>query len=51
MKNFLDYVLQLKVELKAVAETVEGGAQIQQQVSVECDNDFIEQPILDITFT
>ncbi|XP_028404796.1 AP-2 complex subunit alpha-2-like [Dendronephthya gigantea] len=41
----------LKVELKPVAQTVEGGAQIQQQVSVECDNDFIEQPILDINFT
>jgi hypothetical protein len=50
-RRFLDNLLQLQIELEPVAQTVEGGAQIQQQVNVECENDFTEQPVLDIAFT
>lgn len=38
------------VDLKSVPATIEGGAQIQQLVDVECKNVFFEAPKIEIKF-
>ncbi|XP_048401017.1 AP-2 complex subunit alpha-2-like [Stegostoma tigrinum] len=40
----------LNVQLKPVSPTLEGGAQIQQMLNIECISDFVEVPILGIHF-
>jgi len=42
--------LALLLQVKQVDSTVEAGAQFQQMVNVECVNDFIEQPDMNINF-
>ncbi|TSQ24027.1 AP-2 complex subunit alpha-1 [Bagarius yarrelli] len=41
---------QLNVQLKAVAPLVEGGAQVQQVINIECLTDFTDAPLLSIKF-
>ncbi|XP_059207791.1 AP-2 complex subunit alpha-2-like isoform X1 [Centropristis striata] len=41
---------QLNVHPKAVDPTVEGGAQLQQILNIECVSDFIDAPVLNIQF-
>ena len=40
----------IAVNLKPVPSTIEGGAQKQQLVDVECKNIFFEAPMLEIKF-
>nr|XP_033784157.1 AP-2 complex subunit alpha-2 isoform X2 [Geotrypetes seraphini] len=40
----------LNLQTKPVDPTVDGGAQVQQVVNIECITDFIEAPILNIQF-
>ncbi|TDH16720.1 hypothetical protein EPR50_G00000770 [Perca flavescens] len=40
----------LNVHAKAVDPTVDGGAQLQQVVNIECLSDFTDAPVLDIQF-
>ncbi|TDH03607.1 hypothetical protein EPR50_G00163250 [Perca flavescens] len=46
----LDKQPQLNVQTKAVEPLVEGGAQIQQVLNIECLTDFSEAPLLNIKF-
>ncbi|KAL2088948.1 hypothetical protein ACEWY4_015847 [Coilia grayii] len=41
---------QLNVHLKPADPTVDGGAQLQQIVNIECVSDFMEAPVLNIQF-
>ncbi|XP_077941467.1 AP-2 complex subunit alpha-2 isoform X2 [Gasterosteus aculeatus] len=41
---------QLNIHAKAVDPTVEGGAQLQQILNIECVSDFTDAPVLDIHF-
>ena len=41
---------QLNVQTKPVEPLVEGGAQVQQVLNIECINDFSEAPLLNIKF-
>uniref|UniRef100_A0A8D0HGH5 Adaptor related protein complex 2 subunit alpha 1 n=1 Tax=Sphenodon punctatus TaxID=8508 RepID=A0A8D0HGH5_SPHPU len=41
---------ELNVQTKAVEPLVEGGAQVQQVLNIECLNDFTEAPLLNIKF-
>lgn len=41
---------QLNVQTKAVEPLVEGGAQIQQVLNIECLTDFCDAPLLNIKF-
>lgn len=38
----------LTLQSKPVDPTVEGGAQVQQVVNIECISDFMEAPVLNI---
>lgn len=40
----------LNLQTKPVDPTVDGGAQVQQVVNIECVSDFMEAPILNIQF-
>ena len=40
----------MMVDLKAVPSTIEGGAQKQQLIDVECKNVFFEAPKIEIKF-
>ncbi|KAJ8894951.1 hypothetical protein PR048_000258 [Dryococelus australis] len=40
----------LNLQVKPVAPTLEAGAQIQQMINVECVEDFIDTPSMNITF-
>ncbi|XP_060694686.1 AP-2 complex subunit alpha-2-like isoform X1 [Hemiscyllium ocellatum] len=40
----------LNIQLKPLNSTLEGGAQIQQMLNIECISDFVEVPILKIQF-
>ncbi|MBN3292588.1 AP2A2 protein, partial [Polypterus senegalus] len=41
---------QLNIQTKPVDPTVEGGAQVQQILNIECVSDFTEAPVLNIQF-
>ncbi|XP_018619532.1 AP-2 complex subunit alpha-2-like isoform X1 [Scleropages formosus] len=41
---------QLTVHIKPVDSTVDGGAQLQQTLNIECMSDFVEAPIFNIQF-
>lgn len=41
---------QLNVHCKAVDPILEGGAQIQQILNIECVSDFMDEPVLNIQF-
>ncbi|XP_020639819.1 AP-2 complex subunit alpha-2 isoform X6 [Pogona vitticeps] len=45
-----DLQLSLNLQTKPVDPTVEGGAQVQQIVNIECLSDFMEAPFLNIQF-
>ncbi|KAJ7344340.1 hypothetical protein JRQ81_000290 [Phrynocephalus forsythii] len=45
-----DLQLSLNLQTKPVDPTVEGGAQVQQIVNIECVSDFMEAPTLNIQF-
>lgn len=40
----------LSLQTKPVDPTVDGGAQVQQVVNIECVSDFMEAPVLNIQF-
>jgi AP-2 complex subunit alpha len=40
----------LNLQTKPVDPTVDGGAQVQQVVNIECISDFTEAPVLNIQF-
>lgn len=40
----------LSLQTKPVDPTVDGGAQVQQVVNIECVSDFTEAPVLNIQF-
>lgn len=46
----LDIQPQLNVQTKPVEPLVEGGAQIQQVLNIECLTDFSDAPLLNIKF-
>lgn len=46
----LDNQPQLNVQTKPVEPLVEGGAQIQQVLNIECLTDFSDAPLLNIKF-
>ncbi|NXW51579.1 AP2A2 protein, partial [Nyctiprogne leucopyga] len=48
--HFLNHFLRLNLQTKPVDPTVDGGAQVQQVVNIECVSDFMEAPILNIQF-
>ncbi|KFP34677.1 AP-2 complex subunit alpha-2, partial [Chlamydotis macqueenii] len=48
--HFLNLFLCLNLQTKPVDPTVDGGAQVQQVVNIECVSDFMEAPILNIQF-
>ncbi|XP_053708067.1 AP-2 complex subunit alpha-2 isoform X3 [Synchiropus splendidus] len=48
--QFLDNTPQLNVQTKPVEPLVEGGAQIQQVLNIECLTDFSDAPLLNIKF-
>nr|KAF6281594.1 adaptor related protein complex 2 subunit alpha 2 [Pipistrellus kuhlii] len=43
-------ILDLSLQTKPVDPTVDGGAQVQQVVNIECVSDFTEAPVLNIQF-
>ncbi|KAJ6664958.1 hypothetical protein lerEdw1_005189 [Lerista edwardsae] len=47
---FVFYFPRLNLQTKPVDPTVEGGAQVQQVVNIECISDFMEAPVLNIQF-
>lgn len=49
-KEILDVQPQLNVQTKPVEPLVEGGAQIQQVLNIECLTDFSDAPLLNIKF-
>ncbi|GAB0190065.1 AP-2 complex subunit alpha-2 [Grus japonensis] len=49
--SFLNHFLCLNLQTKPVDPTVDGGAQVQQVVNIECVSDFMEAPILNIQFS
>ncbi|CAF95181.1 unnamed protein product [Tetraodon nigroviridis] len=48
--NILNYSSQLIVHAKTVDPIIEGGAQVQQILNIECVSDFMEAPVLNIQF-
>uniref|UniRef100_A0A8C7QF11 AP-2 complex subunit alpha n=1 Tax=Oncorhynchus mykiss TaxID=8022 RepID=A0A8C7QF11_ONCMY len=47
---FLTVSLQLNVHAKPADPTVDGGAQLQQILNIECVSDFVDAPVLNIQF-
>uniref|UniRef100_A0A8C7HW48 AP-2 complex subunit alpha n=1 Tax=Oncorhynchus kisutch TaxID=8019 RepID=A0A8C7HW48_ONCKI len=47
---FLTVPLQLNVHAKPADPTVDGGAQLQQILNIECVSDFVDAPVLNIQF-
>lgn len=45
-----DLESKLSIEVKPVASTIDGGAQVQQVLNVECKNVYVEPPRLEIRF-
>lgn len=45
-----DLQANLSLQTKPVDPTVDGGAQVQQAVNIECVSDFTEAPVLNIQF-
>lgn len=50
MMLLLNLWAQLNVQSKPVEPLVEGGAQIQQVLNIECLTDFCDAPLLNIKF-
>uniref|UniRef100_A0A667X4V9 AP-2 complex subunit alpha n=1 Tax=Myripristis murdjan TaxID=586833 RepID=A0A667X4V9_9TELE len=48
--QFLSFTASLNVHVKPVDPTVDGGAQVQQILNIECLSDFTEAPVLNIQF-
>uniref|UniRef100_A0A8C9TQN4 AP-2 complex subunit alpha n=1 Tax=Scleropages formosus TaxID=113540 RepID=A0A8C9TQN4_SCLFO len=48
--QFLSFSSSLTVHIKPVDSTVDGGAQLQQTLNIECMSDFVEAPIFNIQF-
>ncbi|KAG8001644.1 AP-2 complex subunit alpha-2, partial [Nibea albiflora] len=48
--QFLSFSSSLNVHAKTVDPIIEGGAQVQQILNIECVSDFIDAPILNIQF-
>ncbi|KAF4093210.1 hypothetical protein AMELA_G00030140 [Ameiurus melas] len=48
--QFVSFTTTLNVQLKPVDPLVEGGAQVQQVINIECLTDFCEAPLLNIKF-
>ena len=42
---------QLKIDCKPVDPNIEGGEQKQQLVNIECNTDFKDPPVLNISYT
>ncbi|KAK1329935.1 hypothetical protein QTO34_010118 [Cnephaeus nilssonii] len=50
VSGFLDRWAQLAVQTKRVAAQVDGGAQVQQVLNIECLRDFLTPPLLSVRF-
>lgn len=51
VSGFLDHGwAQLAVQTKRVAAQVDGGAQVQQVLNIECLRDFLTPPLLSVRF-
>nr|KAF6273681.1 adaptor related protein complex 2 subunit alpha 1 [Pipistrellus kuhlii] len=50
LSGFLDRWAQLAVQTKRVAAQVDGGAQVQQVLNIECLRDFLTPPLLSVRF-
>lgn len=51
VSGFLDHGrAQLAVQTKRVASQVDGGAQVQQVLNIECLRDFLTPPLLSVRF-
>ncbi|KAK6285190.1 hypothetical protein J4Q44_G00389840, partial [Coregonus suidteri] len=48
--QFVSFSTTLNVQTKTVEPLVEGGAQVQQVINIECLTDFIDAPLLNIKF-
>uniref|UniRef100_A0A3Q3IWN3 AP-2 complex subunit alpha n=1 Tax=Monopterus albus TaxID=43700 RepID=A0A3Q3IWN3_MONAL len=48
--QFLSFSTSLNVHCKSVDPTIEGGAQVQQILNIECVSDFTDAPVLNIQF-
>ncbi|KAJ7989975.1 hypothetical protein DPEC_G00310060 [Dallia pectoralis] len=48
--QFVSFTTTLNVQTKPVEPLVEGGAQVQQVINIECLTDFIDAPLLNIKF-
>uniref|UniRef100_A0A674BK20 AP-2 complex subunit alpha n=1 Tax=Salmo trutta TaxID=8032 RepID=A0A674BK20_SALTR len=48
--QFVSFNTTLNVQTKTVEPLVEGGAQVQQVINIECLTDFIDAPLLNIKF-
>ncbi|KAJ8364305.1 hypothetical protein SKAU_G00131360 [Synaphobranchus kaupii] len=48
--QFVSFTTALNIQTKPVEPLVEGGAQVQQVINIECLSDFTEAPLLNIKF-
>uniref|UniRef100_A0A4W5LSU6 AP-2 complex subunit alpha n=1 Tax=Hucho hucho TaxID=62062 RepID=A0A4W5LSU6_9TELE len=48
--QFVSFSTTLNVQTKTVEPLVEGGAQVQQVINIECLTDFVDAPLLNIKF-
>uniref|UniRef100_A0A8B9HUT9 Clathrin adaptor alpha/beta/gamma-adaptin appendage Ig-like subdomain domain-containing protein n=1 Tax=Astyanax mexicanus TaxID=7994 RepID=A0A8B9HUT9_ASTMX len=48
--NFSSSFSQLNIHMKAADPVLDGGAQLQQILNIECISDFVEAPVLNIQF-
>ncbi|KAG7239623.1 hypothetical protein INR49_028775, partial [Caranx melampygus] len=48
--QFLSFTSSLNVHAKAVDSLIEGGAQVQQILNIECLSDFTDAPVLNVQF-
>lgn len=49
-ETFLDRFVELNIQAKPVDSVIEGGAQKQQLINIECIGDFVEAPVLHVQF-
>uniref|UniRef100_A0A8B9HKL3 Clathrin adaptor alpha/beta/gamma-adaptin appendage Ig-like subdomain domain-containing protein n=1 Tax=Astyanax mexicanus TaxID=7994 RepID=A0A8B9HKL3_ASTMX len=48
--QFLNFSSSLNIHMKAADPVLDGGAQLQQILNIECISDFVEAPVLNIQF-
>lgn len=45
-----NHISEINIQFKPVEPTIEAGAQVQQQLNIECIDDFNEKPVLTVQF-